>query len=266
MSRFGLLALSFSLAGVSLAQTPVVTEGGVVNAASFAPGQVVTPGSLVAIFGANLAAGLSQADTIPLSSSLGGVSVTFNNIPAPLLFVSQGQVNAQLPWNALPEGTTAGTARLVVTRSGVSSAPQTVSVGPFSPGIFALNNIAIAVNLNGSIAAPPGAIPGFATEPAAIGSTIIVYCTGLGTVDPPAQTGNHSLDALRRTTTTPTVLIGGREAEVGFSGMSPQFVGVNQLNVVVPNVPPGDAVPLQIRMGGITSTDRVTIAVRAAGS
>ena len=55
-------------------------------------------------------------------------------------------------------------------------------------------------------------------------------------------------------------LIGGVSAPVAFSGLSPQFVGVNQLNVVVPNVPPGTAT-LQLDVAGTRSSDKVTIAV-----
>src|SRR5580765_7617788 len=80
------------------AQTPVVSPGGVGNAANGL--STVTPGSLVSIFGSNLASGLAVADSIPLATTLSGVSVTFNGIQAPLLFVSGGQINAQLPWNA----------------------------------------------------------------------------------------------------------------------------------------------------------------------
>ena len=49
---------------------------------------------------------------------------------------------------------------------------------------------------------------------------------------------------------------------MAFSGLAPQFTGVNQVNAVVPkNAPTGDAVPLQFQMGGLTTTDKVTIAV-----
>ena len=95
-------------------------------------------------------------------------SVTFNGVPAPLLFVCTGQINAQLPWNVLSSGT-AGTVNVVVTRNGQASSAQTLSVGPFSPGIFAINNIAVAINPDGSIAAPAGAIPGITTRPAKVG-------------------------------------------------------------------------------------------------
>jgi uncharacterized protein (TIGR03437 family) len=62
--------------------------------------------------------------------------------------------------------------------------------------------------------------------------------------------------------TLPVVLVGGIQAQVLFSGLAPEFPGVYQLNVVLPpGVPTGDAVPIQLQIGGITSTDRVTIAV-----
>src|ERR1035438_1757956 len=93
------LMLWAAAAVAAYAQVPVVTSGGVSNAANgIAP---VTPGSLVSIYGSNLAAGLAQADTIPLATTMSNISVTFNGVPAPLLFVSGGQINAQLPWNVL---------------------------------------------------------------------------------------------------------------------------------------------------------------------
>ena len=245
---------------------PAVSGGGVVNAASFAAGQPVTPGSLVSIFGSNLASGTAVADSIPLSSSLSNVSVTFNNVPAPLLFVSTGQINAQLPWDVLA-GAASGTANVVVTSGGTSSAPVTLPVGQFSPGIFAIDfgvGQAIAINSDGSLAAPAGSIPGIPTHPAKIGdpTSVIILATGLGALDSTPANGANSLDALRRNITTPVVLVGGQQAQVLFSGASPQFVGVNQINVVLPaGTPTGDKVSLQLQVGGITTTAQVTMAV-----
>ena len=264
--RAMVLLVCAALPWLLCAQVPSVSEGGVVNAASFTQGQAVTQGSLISIFGNDLASRLAQADSVPLSNSLADVeSVTFNGIPAPILFVSPGQINAQLPWNTLGGGVGSGTATVVVRRGNLSSEPRQIQIGPVSPGIFALGSgAAIAINADGSLAAPENSIPGFRTRPARAGEVIVVLGTGLGQVDPPAQTAYPSVDALRRTMTTPTVLIGGREATVHFSGLAPEFVGVNQLNVSVPEgVQPGNAVPLQLRMGGITTADSVTIAVAA---
>jgi uncharacterized protein (TIGR03437 family) len=246
------------------AQGPVVVEGGVLNAASFVKGEPVSPGSLVSIFGSNLASGLAEADSVPLSTSLSNVSVTFNGVPAPLQFVSPEQVNAQLPWDVLPEGISSGVADVVVTREGVPSAAIMIQVGPSAPGIFSIPpgaGYAIAINPDGSLAAPEGAIPGFPAHPARIGDPLIVLATGVGAVDSPLPSGAASADQIRRTVITPGVFIGGQAAQVPFSGLSPQFPGVNQLNIVVPDVTAGDALPIQLDVAGTRTTDQVTIAV-----
>ncbi len=82
-------------------------------------------------------------------------------------------------------------------------------------------------------------------------------------MDSPVADGNNSLDKLRKNVVTPIVMIGGVTAEVQFSGLSPQFVGVNQMNVKVPNSAPGDDVSLQIQAGGMTTTDQLKMAVAA---
>jgi uncharacterized protein (TIGR03437 family) len=263
MCRNCFVIVNFMCALALQAQTPVVTNGGVVNGASFST-QAVAPGSLVAIFGSSLAAGTAAADTIPVSNTLGAVSVSFNNIPAPLLFVSPGQINAQMPWDVVPAGGS-GTVQVVVTNNGVPSAPQQVNIGPVGPGIFNAavsgKQMGIAVNsADGTLAWPSGVVAG--SHPVKAGDVIIVYATGLGAVDPPITSGHNDLAVLHSTTQTPVITIGGVPAVVGFSGMAPQFVGVNQLNIVVPpGVTPGTAA-LQVQFGNIKSSDQVIIAVQ----
>jgi uncharacterized protein (TIGR03437 family) len=249
----------------AIAQTPAVADGGVLNAASFAKGQAVSAGQLVSIFGSDLAASLAQADSVPLSSKgLNGVTVMFNRVPAPLLFVSPGQINAQLPWGVMPAGVTSGTADVVVMRGQTQSSAQMVQIRASAPGVFSIPpgvGNAIAINADSSIAAPAGSITGFTTHPAKVGDTLIVLATGLGAVDSPIADGAASSDKLRNTVVKPVVTIGGQPAQVAFSGLTPQFPGVYQLNVVVPSVTAGDKLPIQIQMDGVMTTDQVTIAV-----
>ena len=242
--------------GLLPAQMPLVNAGGVVNAASFvAP---VAPGSLVSIFGSNLAPQTAQATTIPLPTSLAGVSVTFNGLSAPLVYAAAGQINAQIPF----EVASSSSVTVVVNNNGVLSAPQTVDVSPYAPGVFALAGYAVAIHSDGSLAAPAGSIPQVASSPAVPGETLQILATGLGPVNPPGITGNNSLDMLRRTVATPTVLIAGALAQVTFSGLSPQFVGVYQLNAIVPaTASPGDSVALQIQIGGAVAAGNTPIAV-----
>lgn len=267
VSWVGIACLSLSAA---MAQTPSISAGGVANGASFglAPNNAVTPGSLISVFGTNLASGTAAADSVPLSTTLGGVSVTINGTPAPLNYVCHlcvggtgDQLNIQMPW-----GVQGSTAQVVVTNGGSPSSAAAVNVAQFNPGIFSVNNgvgVAIAFFVDGALAAPAGSIPGLATRPAKAGDTLQILATGLGAVDSPVADGANSLDKLRNTVTKPVVLIGNMSAQVAFSGLSPQFVGVNQVNAVVASgTPTGNAVPLQFQIGGLTTTDKVTVAVQ----
>ncbi len=151
---------------------------------------------------------------------------------------------------------------VVVNNNGILSTPQAVNVSPFAPGGFAVQGYAVAIHTDGSLAAPPGSIMQVASHPAVPGETLQILATGLGPVIPSAITGNNSLDMLRHTVAKPTVLIGGSLAQVTFSGLSPQFVGVYQLNVIVPaNTSPGDSVLLQIQIGGAVDAGKTNIAV-----
>jgi uncharacterized protein (TIGR03437 family) len=251
------------------AQQPVVAAGGVLNAASNAKGVSVAAGSLVSIYGTALASSLASAGTIPLSTQLGNVGVTFNNVPAPLLYVSNApqQINAQVPWEL--QGS--NSAQIVVTNGGTASAPLTVPLTAAAPGIFSIGSgvgQAIAYgNNDGQLAAPVGIYTsaGLVTHPAKIGdpATLAILATGLGAVNPPVQTGNDVTDGKTHfCVTMPTVTVGGVPAQVVFAGMTPQFVGVYQVNIVIqPGTPTGDAIPLQMQMNGITTSNQITIAV-----
>ncbi len=260
------LVLAILSFGAAAYAQPAVASGGVLNGASFTKGQAVAPGSLVSIFGTNLAATTASASSVPLSTSLGGVSVTFNNIPAPLYFVSHSaangdQINAQVPYELLGSPS----AQVVVT-NGTASGPQTVSLASAAPGIFQLGGgQAVAYgNSDYAFAAPTGSIPGVPAHPAKILDplTLVILATGLGAVDPPLATGAGDPTTVHNTTVTPVVTVGGVNAKVVFSGILPGFPGVYQINIIVASgTPTGNAVPLQIQMGGITTSDQVTIAV-----
>jgi len=152
-----------------------------------------------------------------------------------------------------------------------------VTVVPVSPGIFTDNygsGQALAYdNTTGALAAPAGSpIAGFAVAPISIssGHALIIACTGLGLVTPPAGSppiGNNVAGPpvngqFWNTVLTPTVLIGSVPAQFIYSVLSPQFVSEYQIAVVpAANTPTGNAVSLQIQIGGVLTTDKATIAV-----
>ena len=261
----------FAATAAAFAQTPVISNGGVLNGASFTTGQAVAPGSLISIFGTNLASTTAAASTVPLSTTLGNVNVSLGGTAAPLLFVSHSaangdQINAQLPWEAAGQSSV----QAVVTNGSTASAGVSVPVTTAAPGLFyftagsSLYAIAYG-NSDGQFAVATGAVAGLTTHPAKINdpSTLVLLCTGLGPVNPPLQTGHAVEDGKAHTTaTTPTVTVGGVPAQVVFSGASPQFVGVYQINIIIaPGTPTGNNVPVQIAMNGITTSNQITIAV-----
>ncbi len=244
-----------------------ISSGGIVNAAGF-QGGALAPGSIVSVFGQNLASSTAAASNAPLPRSLGGMTLNIGGVNAPLYYSSSGQVNAQIPFE-----TAAGTpqAYALVSRAGqnVITDSETVTIIPAKPGIFTINaqgQGAVQIANTTTFAAPTGSVPGALAQPARRGVDFLtIYCTGLGAVNnPPASGSAAGSNPLSTTVTLPTVTIGGVNAPLtnGFSGLSPGFVGLYQVNVQVPaGVATGSAVPLIVTMNGVAS-NTVTIAVQ----
>jgi uncharacterized protein (TIGR03437 family) len=194
--------------------------------------------------------------------------VLFNGQPAPLLLISPGQINFMIPMSA----PTSGTADVQVVRqsTGQILTDGLVAMNTVSPAIFTggLTNCSLAggkckqaavVNdADGTVNSP--------TNPAAAGSYISIYATGQGFVQGAPPDGDIPRGGLVQTSTLPKVWINAcyvgdssctQETgvdTVSFSGLSPQFPGVWQINVRIPkNTGPGAQVPLFIVMNNVTS-------------
>jgi uncharacterized protein (TIGR03437 family) len=228
-----------------------------VNAASYQGGSVA-PGELVTIFGANYGPAaltpLQLGSNNIVSSNLAGTQVFFDGKAAPLIYSLAGQVSAVVPYEVAGEQATV----VQYQYNSVNSNTATVPVSTAMPGIF-------AADASGK---GPGAILNqdfslnTATNPASIGSVIMAFATGGGTVIGGATDGalapGAGMQALAVTAT-----IGGLPAVVQYAGPAPGEVnGVMQVNVAIPaTVASGNAVPLAIAVGGVLS-NTVTIAVK----
>jgi uncharacterized protein (TIGR03437 family) len=235
-------------------RVPIVNSGGVLNAASY-QGTVVAPGSLITIYGANLAqGGPAQSAPSPLPLQLGQTNVLLAGRQLPLLYTSDGQVNAQVPYD-LPLNVPT---QLVVQTGGTQSVPEPLAVAPAQPAIF-------TVDQSGG---GQGVIVNFATNviadqraPVEAGDTLVIYCTGLGAVSSVLAPG---MPATGPTSTLAPVslTIGGQPAsQVIYAGLTPSFPGLYQVNAVVPAGATGDSVPVVLSVAGQTSPP-VTIAVK----
>lgn len=241
---------------------PASSSAAFVSAANPAGGAALAPLSLASVYGTNLASGVSGADAAPpLPFFLGGASVTIAGTPAALLYVSPGQINLQIPSINISRLTIVP----MVIKQGQFTSSIDVKLQPFAPAIFTINSqgsgqAAALINGTAALAAPMGTVPG--AQPASIGQTIALFCTGLGPVRFFVGDGNPApLTTPDATTTTPTLTVGGVLITPLFSGLAPGFVGLYQVNFAVPaGAPTGDAVPLVLTIGGVIS-NTATIAI-----
>jgi uncharacterized protein (TIGR03437 family) len=245
----GLDAFAAKLAGPAQ-PPPNILANGVVNGASFRlatdPNGAVAPGSIVSIFGGNLAPASRSATSLPLPTSLFDTSVTFNGVAAPLFYVSSTQINAQVPFE-----TPTGPVTVQIQRADGTTGTQTVMVAAVSPGIFTLLQQGAMV---GAILHGKDFTPVTPAAPAVSGETLSIFATGLGALQQPVAEGTLPPSPPPETTALPTVTIGGVAAAVGYSGLAARLAGVYQINVQMPAVTatPG-TVAVQIRIGGVSS-------------
>jgi len=241
-----------------LAAVPTILSNGVVNGASYTAG-AVAPGEIVAIFGYSLGPGTLQGLQLDrtgyVTNLLGGTQVTFDGVPAPLIYVEAGQVGAIVPY--VTGGKTSTT--LQVSYQGKTTNTLTIPVASTAPGIFTKDatgkNQAAIVNQDGSQNGPD--------NPAPAGSVVSLYATGEGQTNPPGVDGKPGDLNPTQPVQDVTVSIGGVDAPVKYKGGAYGLTaGVLQVNVEVPQgVTPGNAVPIVLHIGGKDSAAGVTMAV-----
>jgi len=225
---------------------PRFTAAAVTNAASFQSGMVA--GSLATVFASGVmdTAGVLGASSIPLPFSLGGVSITVDGVPAPILAVANQngvqQVNFQVPWEVA--GRTQ--AQVVVTRDGLPSSPVSVTVLARQPGAFTWDGTRGVVVHNASYT------PVTPSAPLEAGEFAFVYAEGIGTVSNQPSTGSGSPESpLAMAQAGVQVNIAGTSCLVPFAGLAPDFVGLYQLNFQVPPGLPSGLVSLVVNAGGV---------------
>ena len=247
-------ALSVSAAQGS--KQPFVLPHGVSSAASYSAYAPIAPGSLINIYGDNFADRTQPYIGLPFPMEIAGTEVLLAGQALPLLFVSDTRIIAQVPYQVAVNTTQ----QMVVKRGTLQSVPEAFAVAPAQPAIFTVNQQGSG---QGVVTVGNSAVLADAAHPVTAGDLIVIYCSGLGTVSPAVATGVPApSQPLSRTTAAPSVTIDGTPAEVLFSGLTPGFAGLYQINAIVPaGVTPGNEVPVLLNIAGQTGP-AVTIAVR----
>ncbi len=206
----------------------------VVNAAGFGSIDRVAPDELVSAFGRfrTLNDQPAIATSLPLPNTLGGVSVKVGEAFAPLLYVSNSQINF-----LMPSALSAGSATLQVSNSDGSTRTGALAVTTVAPGVFTAlgdgrGTAAAQTTFDGvtltAVANPDGSArsidPGTRARP----NYLILYATGLRRA--PAANPNDDNGVAEAVTAT----VQGIPTQVVYAGSQQGFVGLDQVNLILP--------------------------------
>ena len=250
------LVLALLFTNAAWGQAPVYSAAGMVNASNYTPGPFA-PNSIVSIFGSGLALsaqGLTADDlanhTVP--TELSGTHVYVMNSPAPLLYVSDGQVNFLVPIGQID-----GDVTIRVVSPSFSGPEITVTLVDAAPALFQSDaGYAIAAHVDNSLVAPG--------SPAHAGEIIVVYATGLGRTQayPDPTAIPQSAAAIQRLSDL-NVYLGGTAidpASIQYAGVTPGSAGLYQINLVLPDNPGTDP-EIRVAIAGQSSPAGLKLAV-----
>jgi len=222
--------IAFSGVFIVTPPTPAFTAPAVTNAASGAD-VAVSPGEIVALYGSSLSQPGNGFSTFfdpndYLTTILGGTTVTFDGVPAPLIYAGSGQVNLVVPYEVAGETSS----KVVITNNGSASAPIAVSVVSDTPGILAnppgSPNALATLATNGTVIAQ--------SNPAPRGSIVTIWGVGAGKPSFTVATGQPAPYAPPYTSSGFTCTVGGQPAGI-ITAIAPGFVGLVQWNVTLPS-------------------------------
>lgn len=253
------LALAALFCGAARGAAPSYSAAGIVNAASFAPGPFA-PNSIVTIFGSGLArstqaltAGDIHNNTLP--AELNYTRVFVMDSPAPLFYVSDGQINFLVPSNQI-----AGDVKIRVVREGITGPEVTVTLADAAPALLLLQTAAgyaLTAHADNSVIAPD--------SPAHPGDTIVVYATGLGKTQPNPASGEIPQYAaqIQRLSDLKMSLAGSAvdPVRIKYAGVAPGWAGLYQINLVLPDNLPADP-EIRVAIGDHISPAGVRLAAR----
>ncbi len=218
-------------------------------------GLPTVPGSLISIYGNNLAAGTGQLTGLPLPTTIEKASVTVNGETVPLYFVDSTLINAQLPLDIAP-----GVATLVVTNNGVASNSVAINVSATAqPAVLVYGaSHAVAQNVDQNY------VENSDSNPVPVGGEIVVYFTGGGPVTGQSalKTGGETPGNQYPVTEVASATVEGIAAQLEYVGLVPDSVGgFYQANVIIPTgVGSGDR-NLVLTIGGKAS-NTTTVSIK----
>jgi uncharacterized protein (TIGR03437 family) len=226
---------------------PVLTPHSTLHSFDPLVGASLAPGTIIQIYGQSLATGTVQPTTIPLPTSMNGTQVIIGGTPAPLYFVSPGQINAQLPF----ELTAGNQYSVLIMVNGALTTPDSITLSQATPGMAAFGDgTLIAQHGDGTLVS--------AASPARSGEYLVAYLAGMGPTNAePASGAASPVSPLALPMAMPMLTINGKPYPIAFAGLTPGLVGLYQMNFQVPPGLPAGDITLVVTQGSQTSNQTV---------
>jgi uncharacterized protein (TIGR03437 family) len=217
---------------------PQLPPSGIVNAANY-QGGAISPGEIVVLFGTLIGPQMPYSAQVingVMTSKLAGARVWFNGIPAPLIYALPNQLAAVVPYAVAGNTSVQVQVESMVARTPAFAMPvQGVTPALFTADGSGQGQLA-ALNQDASVNS--------ASNPAARGSIVVLYGTGVGVLSPSVSDGTLVSSTPFPIPVAPIqVSIGGQTATVLYAGSAPGLVaGTIQVNARIPTgIPSGNA-------------------------
>ncbi|MFN0165529.1 MAG: BACON domain-containing protein [Bryobacteraceae bacterium] len=235
---------------------PVIQPGGVQSTISLQRDEPLAPGSLISIFGTNLADGAAASSAFPWPGLLAATRVLFAGLPAPLVRVTPERIDAMLPYDVAVNTRH----QLIVVRGQSLTVPESLAVAAAQPAIFTQSGTGSGQGLIYTIGADGSRTLAEPGRGATAGSRLGILCAGLGAVDPQLAAGSAAPSPAPNVTGGITVWIAGLEAKVLSAALAAGESGRYWVEVEMPSVASGVEVGVQMQASGQLSAP-VTMAV-----
>jgi uncharacterized protein (TIGR03437 family) len=252
-----------------------------VSAASYQGGAALSPDTIASMFGTNMSASTVIATPgQPLPTSMNGVRVEVAGVPAQLFYVSPSQINY-----VIPSSTTSGTKLVVVKNSAGEVARGTIEVAPVAPAFFTANQNGAGVPAGYVTRVAAGTFQqtnqviatynGSSYTPATVarnGDSLYLILFGTGVRYAPNSNAANDIpqaggSPLLNVSESVEVTIGGVVAQVAYAGVQGAYIGLDQLNILIPaNAVASPTTPVIIKVrnanNNMVTANQMTIALQ----
>ncbi len=237
---------------ISQNQAPVLAKDGTLHNLNPVIGGPLAPGNVVQIFGSGLAGATASPGVLPLPSTYNGTTVLIGGFSAPLYYLSDGQINAQIPNELTPDLSYT----VIASANGGITLPDTIDLVSVVPGVAAFTDGHIIAQHSDFTLVDAG-------HPAKAGEFLVMYLVGMGATNPSVASGQPapSAEPFARVVSQPTVTVDGQSASVAYAGLTPGFAGLYQINFQVPaSAKPGDLDVIVTQLDQTANTTQLRVA------